>query len=114
MQSTHKTYKKSKRPPMTAEEARSFERISKGNISLCLAHFTCGCSPYTDLYTYKRWKAQGYHVIKGEHGLKLPLIKTIDSEIGEPREKLFCSSFVFCRHQVESDADQRAEEHINQ
>ena len=114
MNSTHKKYKKSKRPSMTAEEAQWFSRISKANIALCLAHFDCGCSPYTDLYTFKRWKAQGYHVKKGEKGLRLPLIKTIDSEIGEPVEKLFCSSHVFCKHQVELDSEQRAEEHRTQ
>jgi len=114
MLSTHKNHRKSKRPQMSEAEAKQFSRISEANINLCLHHFDCGCSPYTDLYTYKRWKAQGYHVKKGEHGLRLPLVKTLDNEIGEPVEKLFCRSVVFCRHQVERDEAQRNEEHREQ
>jgi len=114
MLSTHKNHRKSKRPQMSEQEAKHFNRISEANIKLCMAHFDCGCSPYTDLYTFKRWKAQGYHIKKGEHGLRLPLVKTLDNEIGEPVEKLFTSSIVFCRHQVERDEAQRREEHREQ
>ena len=67
---------------------------------------TCGCRAYEDVFTYNRWKAQGYYVKRGEHGIKLPVIKRVDREdpdTGEEKTiRIRGRAHVFCRHQVEA------------
>ena len=92
------------KPIFTPETAKQFESESPANRTALLMK-GCGCQPYEDWFTYLRWSAQGYHVKKGEHGQRLPLIKTIsriDSSSGDQAlHKINTTSVVFCRHQVE-------------
>ena len=39
----------------------------------------CGCEPYADVFTFNRWKAQGYFVRRGEHGVRLPIVPSAAS-----------------------------------
>ncbi len=91
---------------MTPEAARSFDTYSAANAIAVKACFPCGCEPYKDVFTFNRWKAQGYFVRRGEHGIHLALVKAIDRENPETGEmetrRLLGSSVVFCRHQVEA------------
>ena len=90
---------------LTAEQARFFDHMSIGNALLVAGHFRCGCQPYESIFTFKRWIAQGFIVKRGEHGLRLPLVKDVikeDKETGETTERrILGASHVFCRHQVE-------------
>ena len=93
---------------MTASEATSFERMSVANAVEVIKTFACGCQPYKDVFTFNRWKAQGFFVRRGEHALKLPVLKhAIKSELADDGTKLESeyaihgTSYVFCRHQVE-------------
>lgn len=65
---------------MTANEAKTFDGYSTGNamvLALAAKARGCGCQPYEDWFTLRRWNAQGYRVIKGEHGVKLSVfVKT--------------------------------------
>lgn len=103
-----KSKNRPQRPPMTAEQAQTFERISVGNATRLMhaaAERGCGCSPYADWYTFRRWKAQGMSVKKGEKATRLPLIVTdgiaenVESS-EEPRQH-FATACVFCRCQVQ-------------
>ncbi len=91
---------------MSEAEAKSFQTFSVGNAARVKSALPCGCEPYEDVYTYNRWKAQGYFVRRGEHGVKIPVIvrgESKDSETGEARPiSLRRTSAVFCRHQVEA------------
>ena len=91
---------------MTPESARSFDGYSAANAMAVRACFPCGCEPYQDVFTFNRWKAQGFFVRKGEHGVKLALVKSISRENQETGEvetrRLLGASVVFCRHQVEA------------
>jgi len=94
---------------MSAEQARQFDAISVANYAAVKAAFeTCGCEPYEDVFTFNRWKAQGYFVRRGEHGVRLPIIKTRayqDEETDEEKTvRITGASHVFCRHQVERRA----------
>ncbi len=90
---------------MTAAEARTFEHVSVANSVAVLQALDCGCQPYRDVFTYRRWKAQGFQVQRGEKAIRLPLIYARtekDPETGEERTtRRRGRSAVFCRHQVE-------------
>ena len=64
----------------------------------------CGCEPYRDVFTYRRWRAQGFQVQKGQKAIRLPLIyqrTEKDPETGEETTtRRMGRSAVFCRCQV--------------
>ena len=63
---------------MTATEARSFDRFSVANAATVMAERGCGCEPYVDVFTYKRWQAQGFQVQKGEKSIRIPTVRTVE------------------------------------
>ena len=88
---------------MTPTEATTFNRFSIYNALTVANSLPCGCIPYQDVFTFKRWLAQGYCVKKGEHGVKIPVIGTNVKEYdtGDITVKKYTTtSAVFCRHQV--------------
>ena len=96
--------KTKKKPKMTPAEARSFDTYSPANATMIGSLLNCGCQPYEDVFTYQRWKAQGYQVQRGEKAIKIPVIKTIppkDTDDPNAKPRSFKgSSSVFCRCQV--------------
>ena len=62
------------KPRMTAAEATSFATYSPTNAIHVRASLACGCQPYLDVFTYRRWQAQGFQVqpLKGEGPLFQP------------------------------------------
>ena len=91
-------------PTFTPETARQFDRFSVANAVTVKQALPCGCEPYVDVFTYRRWKAQGFQVQRGEKAIRLPLIyqrREKDSETGEEtRTRRIGRSAVFCRCQV--------------
>jgi len=92
------------RRAMSESEAVSFERYSGQNAGIVREALLCNCQPYRDVFTFKRWLAQGYAVKKGEKALRLPLVKDVE-EAGDDGEtvkvrRVLGMSFVFCRCQV--------------
>ena len=89
---------------MSSADARTFSRFSVMNAAIVKRALPCGCEPYADVFTYRRWLAQGYQVQKGQHAIKLALVKSIvhkDEDTGEEStRRLLGSSAVFCRCQV--------------
>ena len=49
----------------TPETARHFDRYSIANAVTVKQALPCGCEPYVDVFTYRRWKAQGFQVQRG-------------------------------------------------
>ena len=93
---------KTKAPKMTQAEAGHFDRFSVANATTVTHALQCGCEPYQDVFTYRRWQGLGFQVIKGQKAIKIPVIvRTRDDDTGEEK-RLFRTSAVFCRHQVES------------
>lgn len=94
---------RSDRPKMTAEDARRFDRVSLMNAATVATALECGCIPYQDVFTFRRWIAQGFVVRKGEHGIKLPVLieREIEDDGQQTRvQRLRRTSAVFCRCQV--------------
>ena len=95
-----------KRPPMTADEARSFDRFSVANaarVAGAIAARGCDCEPYGDVFTFGRWIAQDRVVCKGEKGIQLPVVihGTKETKAGGVEEiTLLRRSYVFCRCQT--------------
>ncbi len=101
---------------MTATDARTFtagERVSSiVRVTQALAELArpgCHCEPYADVFTFRRWRAQGRTVHKGEHGIALPVVieKTYagTDELGDetPRtSRILQRSYVFCRCQTDA------------
>ena len=89
---------------MTASDARQFDGASVQNSMAVLMALECDCQPYVNVFTYNRWKAQGFQVQRGEKSIRLPIIysRTVeDRDTGEKRtEKRRGLSAVFCRCQV--------------
>ena len=86
------------KPKMTANEARSFNRYSAANAATVRVSLACGCQPYQDVFTFRRWIALGQVVRKGEKAIKIPTV--IETEEDGETRKVFKTSAVFCRHQV--------------
>ncbi len=91
-------------PRFTSETARQFDRFSVANAVTVKRSLPCGCEPYVDVFTYRRWKAQGFQVQRRQKAIKLPLIykrSETDPKTGEQTEtRRIGSSAVFCRCQV--------------
>ncbi len=92
-------------PTFTPETARRFDRYSAANAVAITQALGCNYQPYQDVFTYRRWKAQGFQVQRGEKSIRLPLIYARtekDPETGEERTtRRRGRSAVFCRHQVQ-------------
>ena len=89
------------------EEARRFDHFSIHNaVAAEAACPTHECRAYTDIFTFRRWLAQGYAVKKGERGTKvttwIPRPEPEDAEDRVVRRKKSRTAVVYCRHQVES------------
>ena len=89
---------------MTAEDARTFQTFSIHNAAAVAAALPCGCQPYVDVFTFRRWLAQGFAVQRGQHAIKIPVVKTVEREDRETGEKttrrILGSGAVFCRCHV--------------
>ena len=88
----------------TPETARHFDRFSVANAATVMGSLECGCEPYVDVFTYRRWQAQGMQVQKGQRSIRLPVIvhgTKKDKETGEESSiSMRRTSAVFCRCQV--------------
>ena len=98
-------------PALTAAQAQTFSHKSAKNAAFLQAAAAvrgCTCRPYQDWFTYRRWKAQGYQVQKGEKSTRIPVIvsKTeTDPKTGQEKHVSFKrTSCVFCRCQVQETA----------
>ena len=90
---------------MSAQEAVRFDRYSAVNAAIVAANLPCGCQPYQDVFTYRRWAAQGYQVQKGERAVKIDTYAPITRKNDDTGEDEVVgrrpwTSSVFCRHQV--------------
>jgi hypothetical protein len=92
---------------MNPEDARNFAYFSVHNA--VQAQMACpdgSCEAYRDIFTFRRWRAQGYIVRKGEHGATVTTwvpIKNRSVDSGEETEvkRRPKRAVLFCRHQVE-------------
>ena len=92
---------------MSAEEARTFPHFSVHNaVQAQLACPEGTCQAYEDIFTFRRWQAQGYIVRKGEKGTAVTTwITTKGRGDGEEKPKTKPKrAALFCRHQVEETA----------
>ena len=90
---------------MSATEALDFHHFSAHNaVQAQLACPEASCEAYRDIFTRRRWRAQGFSVREGEQGTAITtwIMKPSHEDEGDekpvrrPRRVL-----VFCRHQVE-------------
>ena len=92
---------------MTAEDARDFTHFNVHNA--VQAEMACAeqtCRAYLDIFTFRRWHAQGSVVRKGEKGTTVTTWiaderKAEEKQATRQRPK---SAVLFCRHQVEAIA----------
>jgi len=89
---------------MSAADARQFNTQSIANTIAVESALNCGCQAYRDVFTYNRWKAQGFQVQRGEKAVRLPLVREVsreDPNTGEvTTRRILGRSAVFCRCQV--------------
>lgn len=89
---------------MSASEALDFHHFSVHNaLQAQLACPEASCEAYRDIFTRRRWRAQGYRVRKGEQGTVITTWITTPpaDDDGEKPVRRPKRVFVFCRHQVE-------------
>lgn len=92
---------------MNPEDARNFAHFSVHNA--VQAQMACpegACEAYRDIFTFRRWRAQGYVVRKGEHGTTVTTWIPITKRNADPGEATQVKrspkrAVLFCRHQVE-------------
>lgn len=105
------------RERMTPEAARHFNGYSGGNAMLVRFSLKCACLPYEDVFTLKRWNAQGFKVRKGEHSIEIPVVGTSEREVADPEtgevktdsRRFMGTGRVFCRCQVEPMSEKMRE-----
>ena len=89
---------------MTATEARTFTATSPENAAFVEEIFTCNCQAYVDIFTYNRWKSQGFQVRKGEKAAKIKTYIPIKNKDDKGNEIVAYMkpriTSVFCRCQV--------------
>jgi len=97
-------------------QATLFSRYSPQNVAIVTDKLSCGCVPYKDVFTYNRWLAQGYQVMRGQHGIHLPVIVRKESEVKQDdgtikieARQFRTGAAVFCRHQVKSITEPKPE-----
>jgi N-terminal domain of anti-restriction factor ArdC len=93
------------RAKMTAEEAREFEMYSQKNAAIVEDGCENGCVAYEDIFTFKRWIAQGFVVRKGEKATRIEVPnfrEIVDEKTGEKKRIRIGVRMVpvFCRCQV--------------
>lgn len=91
---------------MNPEDARAFTHFSVHNA--VQAQMACpegSCEAYSDIFTFRRWRAQGLVVRKGEHGTTvttwIPVTKTNAKGEEQVARRRPNRAVLFCRHQVE-------------
>ena len=91
---------------MTADEARDFGHFSVHNA--VQAQMACpegSCEAYRDIFTFRRWHAQGFVVRKGENGTTvttwIPTNVRTDDDGRQTMRRRPKRAVLFCRHQVE-------------
>ncbi len=95
--------------PLSAEEARRFHHFSVHNaVAAEAACPTLECRAYSDIFTFRRWLAQGYAVKKEEQGTRVTTWIAVperdDDEGRVARRTRPKTAVLFCRHQVEPRA----------
>ena len=96
---------------MTAESAVTFERHSADNAETLhvVANLKgCTCAAYVDWFTYRRWRAQGMQVQRGQKGTRVPVFyekAEKDKDGNEIKRKRRSSAHLFCRCQVQAKGD---------
>lgn len=92
------------KPRMTAAEAREFEMYSETNANIVENACPNGCVAYEDVFTFNRWIAQGFVVMKGQKSTKITVYtkrETVDATTGEKKfARVPRPVSVFCRCQV--------------
>ena len=90
---------------MSAAEALDFHHFSVHNaVQAQLACPEASCEAYKDIFTRRRWHAQGYAIRDGEKGSAITtwiLTPARDEDVGGKPARRPKGVFVFCRHQVE-------------
>lgn len=86
------------------ETAKQFDNVSIGNALAVESSLDCKCRAYQDVFTYQRWKAQGFQVQKGQKGIKLRVFRTFITKATDDKPEKITKrpwwSTVFCRCQV--------------
>jgi hypothetical protein len=106
------TVTQTRRQRMTAEQAQTFEHESATSAATVAAQLACECEPYADVFTFNRWKAQGWSVRKGEKAQRVtgyvPKVER-DATTGDEITHLIPrTNCVFCRCQVERTDEAQA------
>jgi hypothetical protein len=98
-------------PKMTAVDAKRFTHTSVHNAVTAEEsvndRFGCDCEAYKDIFTFKRWIAQGFVVRRGQKATHVPVIQPrvvpdADAPNGKREVKTSRMVPVFCRCQVDA------------
>lgn len=101
---------------MDAHEATTFNQMSPENAALVMASLECDCLPYVNVFTYKRWQAQGFQVRRGEKAIcKITVFVRRDKkdDAGEVTSSYTIPKLVslFCRCQVDETGEKTGVTH---
>ena len=89
-----------------ADDPRRFGHFSIHNaVKAELACLEGTCRAYQDIFTFARWRAQGFCVSKGQKGTPITTFVSIKKTDDQGQEvevgKRMKTAVVFCRHQVQ-------------
>ena len=88
---------------MSPTEARSFPHFSVHNaVAAQSACPEASCEAYLDIFTRRRWAAQGYEVRSGEDGTVVTTFIATPGSRGEAPADRRKRAILFCRHQVKA------------
>ncbi len=66
--------------------------------------FAADCIPYVNVLTFHQWKARGFHVKKGEHAIRIPVLREIEEDDKKTKRLIRQTACLFALPQVERAA----------
>jgi len=89
-----------------SEQSLQNTKIVMQEVRQRFPEFADQAQPYINVLTFQQWKARGFHVKKGEHSIRIPILSEIEEENGKAKVKRLVrrTACLFALPQVEKAA----------
>lgn len=92
--------------PYKAESDQSLRSIEavRQEVAKRFPDFAPQCQPYVNVLTFQQWKARGFTVKKGEHSIRITILREIEEDDGKAKRLVRRTACLFALPQVEKAA----------
>ena len=88
--------------PETEQSTRNRQAVIAA-VAKQFPDFASQCQPYVNVLTFRQWKARGFRVKSGEHGIRIPIYRQIEKDVAgqKVKERVRRTAVLFALPQVE-------------